>query len=98
MDENHAKYIKCLIKKALVSKLLNESYKMLINSKGSVISNPITNIELSSLLKKRASMIKDKSFQISINDNDNGKFQVRPSAKKDSISNMFTKLTKKMKN
>lgn len=43
-------------------------------------------------------MIKDKSFQISINDNDNGKFQVRPTAKKDSISNMFTKLTKKMKN
>ncbi len=71
---------------------------MLINSKGSVISNPITNIELSSLLKKRASMIKDKSFQISINDNDNGKYQVGPTAKKDSISNMFTKLTKKMKN
>ncbi len=43
-------------------------------------------------------MIKDKSFQISINDNDNGKYQVGPTAKKDSISNMFTKLTKKMKN
>lgn len=87
-----------MFNKKSISKLLYESYKMLINSKGSVISNPITNIELSSLLKTKASMIKDKSFKISFNDDDNDKYQARPAVKKDSISNMFTQLTKKMKN